>query len=259
MSNSRGSDDVFQETTIVLWRKFGEFEPGTGAAGGTIQSFQYDDAWYPETDNQGFTLVVVSTDRNYDDAPNWRSSSKLGGSPGAEDPESLAADFNGDALADRRDAVVLLTGYAQTSTASRITGDADGDRATTLRDIAFLQSVHTQPIVAPSPQAAEATLAQVAVDAVFQSSRDSSAQPLTARRRSPPAVDSQPRLKALPAEPIPSLSGDRFVRPHSRLTATRARWADSIFAETQLPGLEHFSQMVAEHASALRLREKRRT
>jgi hypothetical protein len=60
------------------------------AFGQTIQDFTYDDAWYPETDGAGYSLVI----RNPFGAPeewgwkeSWRASTRRGGSPGAPDPD----------------------------------------------------------------------------------------------------------------------------------------------------------------------------
>lgn len=54
-------------------------------AGQTIQIFSYSDAWYPETDGDGFSLVVVEprrVDGNLSDRTSWRPSRELMGSPG---------------------------------------------------------------------------------------------------------------------------------------------------------------------------------
>jgi hypothetical protein len=59
------------------------------ALGEVIQSFAYDDAWYPQTDGGGFSLVVQNpqaADANsLNDPGAWRASAHAGGSPGAAD------------------------------------------------------------------------------------------------------------------------------------------------------------------------------
>jgi len=60
--------------------------------GSTLLSVTYDDRapWPVTPDGQGFSLVPVNPNANPDpnDARNWRSSSVIGGSPGADDPVS---------------------------------------------------------------------------------------------------------------------------------------------------------------------------
>lgn len=59
------------------------------AAGGLITSFTYSDKapWPKAADGTGFSLVPTTTDINADfsDPVNWRASSNMGGSPGADD------------------------------------------------------------------------------------------------------------------------------------------------------------------------------
>jgi hypothetical protein len=60
--------------------------------GSTIRSVAYNDRapWPVTPDGHGFSLVPVNPNANPDpnDARNWRSSSAIGGSPGADDPAS---------------------------------------------------------------------------------------------------------------------------------------------------------------------------
>ena len=56
----------------------------------TVLDFQYDDAdaWLTRADGFGSSLEIVDPGGDYTRADNWRASSKLGGTPGADpDPE----------------------------------------------------------------------------------------------------------------------------------------------------------------------------
>ncbi|MCX7819393.1 MAG: lamin tail domain-containing protein [Kiritimatiellae bacterium] len=55
---------------------------------GAIHSFDYDDDWYPQTDGEGFSLVIraIHADRQmWGRREGWAASAKLGGSPGGPD------------------------------------------------------------------------------------------------------------------------------------------------------------------------------
>jgi hypothetical protein len=47
-----------------------------GPLGEPVLDFSYDDAWYGETDGDGFLLVVIDVAGDYDVATNWRSSAR---------------------------------------------------------------------------------------------------------------------------------------------------------------------------------------
>ena len=55
-----------------------------------IQSFEYDDSWFKNTDGQGFSLTVkdpkTSDASSLNDKDAWRPSTSVGGSPGVSDP-----------------------------------------------------------------------------------------------------------------------------------------------------------------------------
>ncbi len=60
-----------------------------GALQEPILDFFYSDSWYPATDGFAFSLVTVDENAPtsaWNTAANWRPSSDLGGSPGADDP-----------------------------------------------------------------------------------------------------------------------------------------------------------------------------
>jgi hypothetical protein len=78
------------------------------AANGPIQEFTYDNEtpWPSGTDGSGYSLVLIAPRTNPDPAiaTNWRSSARLGGSPGGTDvvalPANPMADTNGNGVVD---------------------------------------------------------------------------------------------------------------------------------------------------------------
>ncbi|HAK95727.1 MAG TPA: hypothetical protein DCM87_12205 [Planctomycetes bacterium] len=83
-----------------------------------ILDFVYNDIWYPETDGNGYSLVLVNpaTAPNFfSDPETWRPSTEIDGSPGRRDPDDLEpggwqipGDANQDGRLDISDAVGLL-------------------------------------------------------------------------------------------------------------------------------------------------------
>ena len=73
----------------------GELIAITNALGINVISVTYRDSapWSPVADGHGFSLVPVNPNSNpdNDNASNWRASSAVGGSPGADDPASTTA------------------------------------------------------------------------------------------------------------------------------------------------------------------------
>ncbi len=185
------------------------------ASSSTVVEFKYENGndplteadWHAETDGNGFSLVVVDVAGDYDIGTNWRSSAMIGGSPGSFDPEPLLGNFNGDTAVDRGDVVRLLGNLGRTGNSHRARGDANHDRATTLVDLALLQSGLGAVHAAPSP----APLASVvAVDAHFsqlaqQPTRAARATRVSSRGRGS-YRDSQlgPNDASLPGENTPS-------------------------------------------------------
>ncbi len=49
-----------------------------------IADFEYNNSWYPATDGEGFSPVVIDTtaNNNLSDPANWKPSNNFGGSPG---------------------------------------------------------------------------------------------------------------------------------------------------------------------------------
>src|SRR6185369_15128325 len=60
------------------------------SADATIFSFHYNDAapWPTTADGLGFSVVPINSNTivNFGDAKQWRASTNIGGSPGADDP-----------------------------------------------------------------------------------------------------------------------------------------------------------------------------
>jgi hypothetical protein len=77
------------------------------ANGSLIQEITWDDAWWPETDGPGKSLVVYNprASQGYGEVTNWRPSASSGGSPGAGEP-NLPPTITGS---DQIDAVVSGT------------------------------------------------------------------------------------------------------------------------------------------------------
>ncbi len=88
-----------------------------GPLGETIQDFEYDDAWHPETDGTGSSLVIVDAfaDRAvWGQSTGWRPSLFALGSPGVDESGGpagglqLPGDTNQDGRTDVSDAIALL-------------------------------------------------------------------------------------------------------------------------------------------------------
>ena len=62
------------------------------ASGEIILDFTYNNSWYPTTDGQGYSLVVINELaqwKEWDKKDQWRPSANRGGSPGETDPQPL--------------------------------------------------------------------------------------------------------------------------------------------------------------------------
>ncbi|MBI4582495.1 MAG: CotH kinase family protein [Planctomycetes bacterium] len=85
-------------------------------AGGVIQSFRYEDEWYPATDGQGYSLEIADdagTPEDWSRKEAWRQSRSLHGSPGHSigGPSGglqLSGDINQDAELDISDSIGIL-------------------------------------------------------------------------------------------------------------------------------------------------------
>ncbi|MEM7235972.1 MAG: hypothetical protein AAF517_27645, partial [Planctomycetota bacterium] len=87
-----------------------------GPLGDALTRFDYDDAWHPESDGEGRSLVAVDPTgpaEALSGAEGWRVSSSLLGSPGVVDSnvevgQQRTGDLNQDASVDISDAIALL-------------------------------------------------------------------------------------------------------------------------------------------------------
>ena len=64
--------------------------------GSALLDFSYSDGWYPVTDGDGFSLVVINALADpavYGSKSNWRASNPAGGGPGAADPGHAAGSI----------------------------------------------------------------------------------------------------------------------------------------------------------------------
>jgi hypothetical protein len=125
-----------------------------------ILAFTYDDAWYPETDGGGHSLVIVdalASRELWSQKRGWQPSRSAGGSPGREDGVEPAAglqlpgDITQDGALNITDAIALL-GYLFQGTpallpceggtlageGNRALIDLDGDGRITLTDAIYV-------------------------------------------------------------------------------------------------------------------------
>ena len=97
--------------------------------GSVIQQFAYDDAWYPETDGQGYSLEIIDPRAadlsSWNQASAWRVSSVLGGTPGVGETP-LRGDFNGDRVVDVSDLDLLRAAVRTGDTGAAFDLTADG-------------------------------------------------------------------------------------------------------------------------------------
>jgi Lamin Tail Domain/CotH kinase protein len=106
----------------------------------TILSFTFlDDNWYPQTDGDGYSLVIVDPTADvsaWDTQAGWRVSTNLQGSPGAADPLYLDADVNMDGQVDIFDINLVSANWGGSGPA----GDANHDAAVNIFDINLISA-----------------------------------------------------------------------------------------------------------------------
>ncbi len=134
-----------------------------GPAGEPLHDFRYSDLWYPETDGEGYSLVireVLGDPASWTDPAGWRPSGAFGGSPGIDEsggprPDGLqgSGDLNQDGELNLSDPVSLLThlfidaraatlpcGAEMTEGGNTALLDANGDNTVDLTDAVHLLS-----------------------------------------------------------------------------------------------------------------------
>ncbi len=123
-----------------------------------ILIFEYDDAWHPTTDGQGYSLVVADARAPVDRwslLTGWKPSAEIGGSPGRAEGGSggggrqIVGDLNQDAKLDITDPIVLLghlflstpvplpCGDSLDAPGNRALLDMNGDRLIDLSDAVY--------------------------------------------------------------------------------------------------------------------------
>jgi hypothetical protein len=105
------------------------------ALGQVVQEFAYDDAWYPSTDGQGASLVVVdpyAEAERWSKRDHWRASEALGGSPGVvfeTAPKTGGLQLPGDATQDARlnisDPIAILRSLVDVASVELSCGDGE--------------------------------------------------------------------------------------------------------------------------------------
>ncbi len=123
VNNFEGFEAVYDPAGIQI---AGEFDGNLGndsevltlsAHGFPVLEFAYSDAWYPETDSGGHSLVIADAEADLSEwnvADGWVPSAEIGGSPGTEDGDfvprgwQISGDANQDGSVDIADALSML-------------------------------------------------------------------------------------------------------------------------------------------------------
>jgi hypothetical protein len=126
--------------------------------GGTIlHDFTYDDAWYPETDGVGPSMVVanlIATKSLLNSAEGWRLGSNNGSPGGPDSPVGVLGDLNGDQKVGLADLAILQRHFGIASGALASQGDLNNDGAIDRKDVAILAKQFGTGSGAGSPAAA---------------------------------------------------------------------------------------------------------
>lgn len=138
----------------------------------TIQQVRYEDAWYPQTDGAGMSLVIVdfnATLERWNVADGWSPSGTIGGSPGVATGKPGDVDLDGRFTTADLVAVFAAGEYLDDihGNSTFAEGDWDGDGDFTTEDIvlAFVLGGFTE-----TPPAARRMLAPQNVERVFADS-----------------------------------------------------------------------------------------
>ena len=138
------------------------YAEGLDGRGELVQTFTYDDLWQPATDGGGHSLHIIDSagpKESWDQAPSWRASEEVDGSPGFADGSvvpstgwQLPGDSNGDGLLDISDPVRILRrlflgkpeapcdGDSFETGGNRVVADVNGDDAVDVSDVLYLLS-----------------------------------------------------------------------------------------------------------------------
>ena len=149
--------------------------------GAIIQQFVYDDAWYPTTDGDGYSLefrdpTLPNLDA-WNQAANWAASGLINGTPGGQPVQP--GDANLDGVFDTSDLVLALKAgeyedaIADNSTWSEGDWNGDGDFNTADLVAAFAAGNYVDtgaPIAATKPL--QRALEAAAVESVFGKQHD---------------------------------------------------------------------------------------
>jgi len=134
------------------------------ATGSTILDFQYDDAWYPSTDGDGHSLVIVDATADsgaWGESTSWRASAQVGGSPGEHARNNLPGDANGDGRVDIDDLNLVRNNFG--GVGAGVAGDTNGDGVVNIDDLNAVRN-NFGAVLAP------AQLSAAAVDLLFDQS-----------------------------------------------------------------------------------------
>jgi hypothetical protein len=178
-----------------------------------IQDFTYDDAWYPATDGDGYSLVIrdaAAADGAWDVPGGWRASLDPFGSPG--DDDFMLGDVNRDQRVGLLDLGQMQQRLGQNTTLGPVDGDLNRDGRVSRADLAILAANLGRSAPAPAaPLAATASVAAASVAAA--------GAPAAAGASSVPGALSSPGALAVPgALQAPPIAGRRLpidIRPPS--------------------------------------------
>jgi hypothetical protein len=197
------------------------------AVGVVIQSFDFDDGWYPQTDGDGYSLVAREPSGplvDWNDAAAWRASYASGGSPGTLD--RLLGDANGDLRVDLADLARLQGRIGTLSGATFADGDFNGDGAVDRLDLAMLAKNFGRNEV-PMMPAASSILASA--DGAASRARSALHGAIAARRVAPWPSTAEEAARAL------SLSATKA----GRRRPLNSQMIDAALQSTALESLRH--------------------
>jgi hypothetical protein len=183
--------------------------------GGTIlHDFNYSDAWHPESDGTGPSMVVVNPIASksvLDTAEGWKLGQQNGSPGGPDSPVGVLGDLDGDQRVGLTDLAILQRHFGITSGALPTQGDLNSDGAINRVDVAILAREFGSGSGPGSPSAAAVVVQRADVnDAAVAKSRlqIGSAVRRTARSAvSAPAIDALLSAESLRASRA-TLDGD---------------------------------------------------